>query len=177
MKTSPHSIFLAVAALTTSAGPVVTLAAAEMDRTTDRITVNYQEPANFTDFQESFDGTASGRQGYQDKLRRDIERIAPNYLQPDQRLEITFTDVDLAGDFEPSNGPDASEVRVISPNYPPHLKFQYILRDTAGTILQQGAANLTDLTFQNNIGVNRQDTFFYEQQLIRSWLSEMKLKS
>ena len=35
------------------------------------------------------------------------------------KLTITFTDIDLAGDFEPWRGPQWDEVRIVKAIYPP----------------------------------------------------------
>lgn len=140
------------------------------------VSVNYENPGDFTDMKDSFQGTTKGMEGYQEQFRRDIKQLAKGSLPDGYTLEITFTDVDMAGDFEPSRGADAFDIRLVKAIYPPRLKFNYTVRDASGSVVKEGSENLSDLSFQTNIGINRSDTFFYEKELMRDWMRDLNLK-
>ncbi len=149
-------------------------AAETADAKDQRITVNYQDPENFTDMKDGFYGTAKGMAAYQEEFAKYVTRTADRFLPQGQTMEITFTDVDMAGDFEPWRGSQASDVRIIKSIYPPRLKFNYVVKDADGVVVKDGSERLSDLSFQNAIGLNRQDTFYYEQSLIGDWLRKLK---
>lgn len=136
------------------------------------ITVSFQDPDHFRDVRESPNGFTD--RNALDALRDFLKQAAPARLQPGQTLGITFTDIDLAGDFEP--GTTLERARLIKAIYSPRIKLTFELRDASGKILKQGDRVLTDLNFQmaaNRIGQDQ--PYFYDKELLRSWLqSEFK---
>ncbi len=137
-----------------------------------KVTVIFDHPENFTDVKDSFVGTDKGRDDLLGQIRQFIESRANSYLREDQRLEIKFTDVDLAGDFEPSQGTRFDNVRVIKGVYPPRLTFEFKLMDAAGRVLNQGKRKLTDQTFQTRLlrPGTEDDSLRYEKDLLIDWM-------
>ena len=170
------SKFTSLLTLTAAFAAVGSIAhAAEADaKSEQRVTVTYQDPENFTDLKDGFYGTTKGMAAYQEEFAKNVQRSANRFLPEGQTMEITFTDVDMAGEFEPWRGSQASDVRIVKSIYPPRLKFNYVVKDAAGATIKEGSERLTDLSFQNNLGINRQDTFFYEQTLMSDWLRKLR---
>lgn len=139
-----------------------------------RVTIVYQNPLEFTDFKDRYHSTERMVAGLEGEFNRYLKRTADGFLPEGQSLTITFTDIDMAGDFEPWRGPNAHDIRIIKPIYPPRIKFTYAVTDASGAVVQEGEERLSDLSFQTTLGINRNDVFFYEQELMRSWLRKLR---
>src|SRR3954468_7794615 len=73
------------------------------DHPNPRVEVKFHEPEHFTDARESYMGSNT-QAGDLDELRDYIASRAASSVAPNQKLTVTFTDIDLAGDFEPWRG-------------------------------------------------------------------------
>ena len=93
-------------------------------------------------------------------------------LTAGQKLAITFTDVDLAGDFEPWRGGQWGDVRIVKDIYPPRLVLAFRLTDADGAIVKEGKRDLRDLAFLMKITMGfRDDPLRHEKALLDDWLS------
>ena len=137
-----------------------------------RITVTFDQPDKFTDVKSSYQGSTD--QGYLEDLRRYIDHTARGYLAEGQRLAIKFTDIDMAGDFQPGR-PGLSDVRLMKAIYMPRLKFSYTVTDADGKTVSSGDENLTDMNYASRMRMNNSDALFYEKSLLTDWMSA-KLK-
>ena len=163
MKTIIPRCLIAAAALLVLGQPVRSLAADEA-----RATVNFENPEKFSDLKDSMTGTDKGREYYLKEIRKLIEEQAQR-LPVGQKLTITFTDIDMAGDYLPAMA-SGHDVRVVKDIYPPRMKFTYRITDAADAVVNEGQENLTDLDFMHTPGLDRNDTLFYEKALLRDWL-------
>ena len=68
-------------------------------------------------------GSDSDRDAILESLQLFLNEQIPHYVAAAQKLTITFNDIDMAGDFEPWRGPDASHVRIIKEIYPPRQRI------------------------------------------------------
>ena len=136
-----------------------------------RVEVNFVEPENFTDAADGQRGSDFGREKKLDELRDYLVRRAPSFIPQGQRLEITITDVDLAGEIEPWLSPQAHDVRLIKDIYHPRIDLSYKLIDAAtGAVVKEAKSRLRDITFNMNIYPNRNDPRVYEKGLLDNWL-------
>jgi hypothetical protein len=135
-----------------------------------RAEVIFDHPENFTDVKDQFTPTDKGRDAILKALRDFIVREAGYHVPAGCRLTLTFTDVDLAGDFEPWRGPDFDEIRIVRDIYPPEFKFAYVLTDPAGRVVKQGREDLRDLAFQMRVTLDHQDPLRYEKSMLSDWL-------
>jgi hypothetical protein len=136
-----------------------------------RVDVNFDHPEKFTDVKDSYMGTEKGRDNYLALIKEYIQDRAPHYLADGQVLTMTFTDIDLAGDFEPGRGPRWDDVRIIKDIYPPRMKFSYKLTDSSGAVVKEGEEKLIDMSFQITANpINSQDSLHYEKTMIDNWL-------
>jgi hypothetical protein len=140
---------------------------------TGRVTVGFDHPENFTDVKQSFNSD-SASSPYLDDFRRFIQTRAVRFLPEGQKLSVTFTDIDLAGDFEPWRGPRTQDTRIIKSIYIPRLKFNYQITDASGAVVKQGQANLTDLNFQEDtpITVDSSEPLRYEKRMLDDWFHD-----
>jgi len=134
-----------------------------------RVTVIFDQPDKFTDAKSSFNGSTD--QGYLEELQRYIDQNARGYLADGQRLKITFTDIDMAGDFEPARA-RMTDVRVVKGIYFPRLKFTYIVTNAVNEKVSSGAESLTDMNFMSRLRLNTTDTLSYEKDMLRDWMAD-----
>jgi len=150
-----------------------TLFAAPPDAPVARVEVNFDHPENFTDVRDSLTGTEKGRDGYLSEFKEFLQQRAPRYLAAGQTLTISFTDIDMAGDFEPWRGPNSSDIRIVKDIYPPRLNFSYKLVDASGVVLKEGQEKLVDLSFQMSASpINSGDSLHYEKAMLNNWLHD-----
>ena len=119
--------------------------AASADKAASAVQVTFAAPEKFTDVKDDYMDTARGRDALLDELKQHITTRAANYLTAGQRLEITVTDVDLAGDFEPWRGTHFQDVRIVKDLYPPRVSLQFRLVNADGTVASEGKRELLNL--------------------------------
>ncbi|MDI1318859.1 MAG: DUF3016 domain-containing protein [bacterium] len=137
------------------------------------VKVVFDHPENYTDLKDSgMDmDNARGREYFLPLLKEHLEKEAGRRLAPGQKLIITFTDIDLAGDFEPWRGPQLSDVRIVKEIYLPRLKLTFQLTDADGRVSKEGERKLTDLAYQMRITrAFRDDPLRYEKDILDDWL-------
>jgi hypothetical protein len=134
-----------------------------------RVEVVYVHPEEFSDVKDSANPTEAGREAILDAIRAYIVAEADPYLPIGCRLTMTFTDLDLAGDFEPWRGPQFDNIRIIKPIYPPAFKFTYTVTDFKGGIVKQGKENIRDLNFQEGSGQDS-DPLHFEKHILSEWM-------
>ena len=149
--------------------PAVALRAEEI-RTIARAEVLFFEPEKFTDVRDSYMGDAT-RTTYLEQIRDHVLEQAKYYVPEGHRLSVTFTDIDMAGDFEPWHGPRWDDVRVVKDIYPPRILLTFRLTDAAGNVVKEGKRDLRDLAFMMKITMSfRDDPVRHEKALLDDWL-------
>jgi hypothetical protein len=74
---------------------------------TPRVTVRMSRPEAFTDFKATCVGMDARTRGLLDDLTQFIRATGARYVPDGGTLEITLTDIDMAGEFETWRGPQA----------------------------------------------------------------------
>ena len=134
------------------------------------VDVKFAEPEKFTDVRH--DSTSTGYDaGYLSELVTFLERQAPARVAPNGRLTITFTDIDLAGEFEPWHEGRWADVRIVKTLYPARLHFRFVLTDPSGAVIRSGERELSDLSFTRLPGL-APDRLRFEKGLLDDWLSQ-----
>lgn len=132
--------------------------------------VNFLEPLKFTDVKDHDMGDYE-RTSYLDNLRDHILERAKYYVPAGHKLSVTFTDIDMAGEFEPWHGPRFSDIRIVKDIYPPRMELSFQVTDAEGNVLKQGKRELRDLAFMMKITMGfRDDPVRHEKALIDDWL-------
>lgn len=133
------------------------------------VVIEWHQPDKYTDLGTHFHDNTD-LDTFKEELEPYIARIANNHLPDGATLELTVTDVDLAGEFEPWRLD--SDVRIVRSVYPPKMSLEYSIYDVRGELIDSGDADIVNPTFDFNIGqrVAAHDHFFYERDLIASWI-------
>jgi hypothetical protein len=125
-----------------------------------QVTLTYGDPAAFPD----------APRGALIELKPWIERLASELLPAGQRLAITVTSVDLAGEFEPLRRPPYSAVRIMRDVYPPRVELQFRLTDASGAVIAEGRRRLENVAFHDTATVRSTDPLRYDKALWNAWL-------
>jgi hypothetical protein len=136
------------------------------------ITINFQEADRFTDASENIGGGSSDY--VLDALRDYLKEEAPRHLAIGQKLAVTFTDIDLAGDIPPSARAATQDVRVVRAIHIPRQTFNFSVTDASGAVVKEGSRTLSNMNFQAD-AINprsRSEPFFYDKQLLNQWLRD-----
>jgi hypothetical protein len=150
----------------------LSLAALANDDASPSVTLAYGDVETFRDFEYAGRSEKKTAPTFTRELTQFFSRVAPRYLS-DHTLEITFTDIDLAGEIQPWRSLSNPDIRFVKSIYPPRAEFSYVLRGPDGEIAAQGDTKLVDLAF--NFGVHARassEPFYYEQEMLREWLRE-----
>jgi hypothetical protein len=124
------------------------------------VTLTYVDPAAFPD----------APRGALVELKRWIEQRATEALPAGQRLAITVTSVDLAGEYEPLRRPPYSTVRIMRDLYPPRVELQFRLTDATGAVIAEGRRRLENVAFHDTATVRSTDPLRYDKALWNAWL-------
>ena len=151
---------------------LVPLARAASPAPTDvRAEVLFLEPEKFTDVKDSSMGGDVHRTTYLDQIRDHLIQQARYFVPVGSRLQVTFTDIDMAGDFEPWRGPQFNDIRIVKDLYPPRLVFSFRLTDAEGNVVKEGRRDLRDMAFMMKLTMATQsDTMRHENALLDDWL-------
>jgi len=149
------------------------LCAADVTKAPTRIEVIFDHPEKFTDVKDGDFGTERGRDATLELIREFLVERADKALPAGQKLTITFSDIDLAGDFEPWRGPQFSDVRIVKSIYAPRLSFTYKVTDAAGKTVKEGKEDLRDLAFDMRLTMDRQDPLRYEKDILKDWIRDV----
>jgi len=139
--------------------------------------VTFQEPEKFTDFRQSESYTESDSAYLQDLLTRAIARSAAQSLPAGLRLSINFTDINLAGEVNPTYHPSRLGEREYKAIYKPHLKFTYSLTDASGAEIASGAETLTDPYYDQRVLPFSDDYTRIEADLLRDFILSLAKKA
>ena len=155
--------------------PAVIAVTASLNAATVKVT---SEPAEkLTDIRLSHSDEEDSLKVVLRQLTEGIQRDANRFLADDQSLAIHFTDIDLAGAFEPWHGFDMNDIRWIREVYLPRLKFDYKITNADGSIAGEGKADLVDSAFQMRTNINQIDqTTVYERRMITDWMRQFQNK-
>jgi hypothetical protein len=165
MKTSRFLVLAMIGLL-----PALAIPAAPERATIARADVNFFEPKKFTDVRDTYMGDYE-RTSYLDMIRDHLLEQAKYYVPEGHALAVTFTDIDMAGDFEPWRGPRFDDIRIVKDIYPPRINLNFRLTDAEGNVVKEGRRELRDLSFMMKITMGfRDDPVRHEKALLDDWL-------
>lgn len=135
-----------------------------------RITADYVDPENFSDFRDAIFDTEKGRQHIMEQLNEHLAQLGER-LPAGQRLEIRFTDINLAGEFEPWRGIYFNQIRIMKDIYSPRMEFSYRVLDAQGAVLREGTEKLSNLAYLLNVSpIGSHDGLRHDKQLLTDWV-------
>jgi len=138
--------------------------------TPSSVDVVFDHPEKFADVKDSMLGSDEGRDAILGTLKAHIIGRAAPMLPAGYHLTLTFSDIHLAGDFEPWRGPRWDDVRIVRDIYPPYFKFTYLLTDASGRVVKQGSESIRDVGFQYRAVLDRSDPLRYEKDILTDWV-------
>ena len=148
-----------------------TIFAADTDKPKPgKVTVIFDHPENFTDVKDSYTGTDKGRDAILNQIKQFIETQAASSLGAGQALEVKFTDIDLAGEYEPQRGPQFMDVRIVKDIYPPRFDLEFKLTGADGKVMSAGKRQLRDLNFMSRLVLPSSEPLRYEKDILKDWL-------
>jgi hypothetical protein len=139
------------------------------------VTIVFDHPEKYTDLKDSWSDSDNerGRDHFLPMIREHLEKVAARRLSAGQQLTVTFTDVDLAGDFEPWRGANYDDIRIVKDLYIPRLTFAFKVTDASGAVIKSGDRKLVDMSFQLGItNAFRDDPLRYEKAMLDKWLGQ-----
>jgi hypothetical protein len=141
------------------------------------VRINFVQPEKFTDFR------IEGRQEnvsaviFRDQVSSYLSAAVAKRF-PGDTLNLTFTDIDLAGRIDFSKTRRLSNVRIDrNVASPLRLYFNYSLTDSRGSVLTSGSKNLvdTDYLYRYNYypDQTKTRTLFYETATLNRWIDTL----
>ena len=152
---SAVSVGSACTDIVTASGPVT------------RLAVIFVQPQHFTDVRYS--KAEPNSVALLSALHAFMCQMGDRYLPAGMQLEITVTDIDLAGDFEPWRGPQFGQVRITRDIYRPHISLAFRLTDESGSVVSAGQRAISDIAYQERLVRPPDDYLRYEKDILRDW--------
>ena len=141
------------------------------------VRIEFVRPERFTDFRIQNRGEIQSSKIFSGEM---IRYLAPAVARrfPGATLSLRFTDIDLAGRYEPWRGPQFNDIRFIRDDTGPlKLFFDYQLTDSKGKVLASGPKRIVDVDFQRrfmiyaNTGLGA--SLSYEKLELRDWVNSL----
>lgn len=135
------------------------------------VQVAWDDPTGFREVLYGRDLIDTRRGVWVEQLATHLRTQAERRLAPGERLDVTFLDIDRAGEYEPWLGPRYDDVRMMRDIYPPRITLDFRRVDAAGNVIDEGRRQLSDGAYLSRAGVGRDsDSLRYEKRLLDDWL-------
>ena len=135
------------------------------------VKIVWQSPKDYRDIKSSGELQSRYEKRLFETLTENINKEAAKILKQNQKLEMTITDVDLAGDMRPTFGSTANDLRIIKDIYPPRMTFSYQVMENDKVIIA-GDEKLSDMGFMGGIQSLNDKPFMYETKMLTEWLKK-----
>ena len=141
------------------------------------VEITWENPKEFRDVKPTLQSRTKFREQSFSKLEEFITELAED-LPDGQKLTMTVTNLDLAGEVWPSSfvgmGNAGGEVRVVKQIDIPRMTFSYSLIDTKGKVLHSAdEVNLKDMSFMDHSTIRfKNDSLKYEKKMIEDWFND-----
>ena len=140
--------------------------------TDGQATVTLIKPHNFTDIDTGNFGVQSN---FEQRVAKELaEALADHFKETDVTIDITFTNIDLAGETRYN----MREIRVIKDLYIPRMSFEYKIKDTSGVIKLADTVEIKDMSYLGNrlFGIKANDLIGYDKRMLIKYFEKV-LKS
>ncbi len=137
------------------------------------VEVQWTDPAQFSEIRYSANRREARRGDWVQDLAEYLRKKATTRLPQGDRLEVTITDIERAGDYEPWHGIQFDTIRYMRDIYPPRITLDFKLVGADGSVRSQGTRKLTDMSYlQRSVPLGESDPLRYEKRLIDDWLRD-----
>lgn len=133
--------------------------------------VSFTDPTKFTDLRYTTSDTEHDTADLADEFRRYIERRTPSYLPADKRLEVTITNVDMAGELRPTGSSLYMLRREIRGIYPPRVDLEFRVVNADGTVERSGRRELRNNAYLYGKYAKQRTKLVHEKALIERWMA------
>ena len=134
------------------------------------VSVEWTDPAEFSELRFSQNRWEAQQGDWVTQLARYLQERAAARLPEGQRMDVTITDIQRAGSFEPWHGANANNIRVMRDVYPPRMTLQVRITDAEGQVVSEGEQRLVDTAFLMNSRPMDTDPLRFEKDMIDTWL-------
>lgn len=135
-----------------------------------RADIVFDHPEKFTDVKDGLMTSVKSRDAILNRIRSHIASRANRYIPEGCKLTITFSNIDLAGEFEPWRGAAYDDIRIVKSIYPPAFKFTWSVTNAAGKIVKQGKENMRVVGFETMFTLDQEDPLRYEKAILDDWM-------
>lgn len=134
------------------------------------VSVSWADPSGFSDLRHSGNRWVAAQGDWVSELARHLQKSATKRLPEGARMEVTITDIQRAGRYEPWRGPDRDHIRILRDPYPPRMQLEFRITGADGQVLAEGQRKLQDLSYLQRGMVIDHDALRYEKRMIDDWL-------
>ncbi|MBD9480888.1 DUF3016 domain-containing protein [Pseudoxanthomonas sp. PXM02] len=134
------------------------------------VSVSWTDPAKFSDIKYSGNRWESARGTWVTQLATYLRDEAGQRLARGQTLDVTISDIDRAGRYEPTARAGLDDIRIVKDIYPPRMTLTFTLKGADGQVVAEGERKLVDHAFLMGAQINSNDNLRYEKRLIDDWL-------
>ncbi|AKC87051.1 DUF3016 domain-containing protein [Pseudoxanthomonas suwonensis] len=134
------------------------------------VSVEWTDPAQFSDLRFSSNRWEAQQGNWVTQLAQHLQQRAAARLPDGQRMDVTITDIQRAGRYEPGRSINFDHVRVMREIYPPRMTLNVRITDADGTVLAEGERQLSDMGYLQHSSPINNDNLRYEKRMIDDWL-------
>jgi hypothetical protein len=141
------------------------------------VRIEFVQPQRFTDFRIQGRNEIESTRIFRDQVSPSLSSVVAKRF-PGSTLTLKFTDINLAGRYEPTRIRKFNDVRFERQGASPlRLEFQYTLTDSKGRILTTGSKSLVESDYLyryiNYANSDRVSILFYEKTTLSRWLGDL----
>jgi len=136
------------------------------------VSVRWSDPAEFTDLKFSGNRWRAAQGNWVFQLAEHLRDSAEKRLPEGHRLEVTITDFDRAGRYEPWRGIQMQDVRIVRDHYPPSMVLEFRHYDANGELVAEGSRDVRDTGFLTGGQHPNRDNLYYEKRMIDRWVRD-----
>ena len=136
-----------------------------------QVAVAWTDPSAFSELRFSGNRWEAAQGDWVTQLAEHLRKEAGERLAPGQSMEVTITDIQRAGRFEPGLGFRWDSVRIMRDIYPPRMTLDVRITGADGQVLAQGQHKLADTSYlMTSSLLGNTDPLRYEKRMIDDWL-------
>lgn len=140
-----------------------------------RVSVVFANPEQYTDLKLTCVSGDADTRALTGEPPRFLQEAGARRLADGQRLEITVTYVDMAGDIESWPGPGRCDLRIVKDVYPPRIDLRFRLLGADRAEARAGTRQLRDSSYLTSAAPVTADHLRHEKALLLDWLqSELR---
>jgi hypothetical protein len=135
--------------------------------------VNWQNTHKYTDIDSANLGKKSMLNSIDKSFTKEFNELAAK-LPVGFQLTITVTDLDLAGEVEPSPFSMMDQIRLLKDLYIPKITFDYQVLSAGGvSILEAKNFTLKDMQYLSGLrSTQSSESYYYERKMISEWFTK-----